>query len=197
MLRQLLESARQRLLYNQMAAQVAFAGSLVLGALILLLLAGTQILDWRILAGLVACGVILGLVRTIRRLPSHYQVAVLVDRRAHLFDSLSTAWIFEQGKGTSQPAPEVAASQRSQAETLARNVDLESALPFTMPRAIYAMAGLFLVATSLFALRYGISHNLDLKPPLTSVVMDALGWTPPVVAEKSSTIAEARDFRPA
>ncbi len=192
MIRQLLENARQRLLYNQLAAQFTFAVSLVLGALILLLLAGTQILDWRILAVLVACGVILGLVRTIRRLPSYYRVAVLIDGRANLFDALSTAWIFEQGKGTSQPAPEIAAGQRAQAEALARNVDLETALPFTVPRAAYAMAGLFLVATSLFALRYGISHNLDLKPPLTSVVMDALGWTPAPAAEKSKHPAESR-----
>src|SRR5580700_117810 len=126
MIRQLLEDARQRLLYNQLAAQFTFAVSLILGAFILLLLAGTQILDWRILAVLVVCGAILGLVRTIRRLPSHYRVAVLLDRRAQLFDALSTAWIFEQGKGTSRPEADIAASQRSQAEALARNVDLES-----------------------------------------------------------------------
>ena len=63
-------------------------------------------------------------------------------------------------------------------------MDLERTLPFTMPRAIYAMGALFLVATSLFALRYGMSHTLDLKPPLTSVVMDALGWNPPASGEK-------------
>lgn len=192
MIRQLLESARRRLLYNQLASQFTFAVSLILGAFILLLLAGTEILDWRILAILVVCGAIFGLVRTIRRLPSHYRIAVLIDRRANLFDALSTAWIFEQGKGTAQPAPEVAASQRSHAETLARSVDVESTFPFTVPRAAYAMAGLFLVATSLFALRYGISHSLDLKPPLSEVVMDALGWTPPATAEKSKHPTESR-----
>jgi hypothetical protein len=133
-----------------------------------------------------------GLIRTFRSLPSLYHVAVLIDRRAQLFDSLSTAWIFELGKGTSTPIPEIVAGQRSQAEAMAREVDLETALPFTMPRATYAMAGLFLVATSLFALRYGISHNLDLKPPLTSVVMDALGWNPPASAEKSKHPVQSR-----
>ena len=54
------------------------------------------------------------------------------------------------------------------------------------------MAALFLIATSLFALRYGISHNLDLKPPLTTVVMDALGWTPPASAEKAKHPAQSR-----
>ena len=192
MIRQLLESARQRLLYNHLAAQFTFAVSLVLGAVILLLLIGTQILDWRLLAALAACGAIIGLIRTLRRLPSLYQVAVLIDRRARLFDSLSTAWIFELGQGTSQPAPEIVQGQRSQAESVAREVKLETALPFTMPRAAYAMAGLFLVATSLFALRYGISRSLDLKPPLTSVVMDALGWNPPASAEKTKHPAESK-----
>lgn len=192
MIRQLLENARQRLLYNQLAAQFTFAVSLVLGALILLLLAGTQVLDWRILAVLIVCGAIFGLVRTFRRLPSLYHVAVLIDRRARLFDTLSTAWIFELGKGTAIPSPEIAAGQRSQADAVAREVDLETALPFTMPRATYAMAALFLIATSLFALRYGISRSLDLKPPLTTVVMDALGWNPPASAEKQKRPAESR-----
>ncbi len=192
MIRELLESARQRLLYNQLAAQFTFAVSLVLGAVILLLLAGTQILDWRILAVLAGCGAILGLIRTFRRLPSLYHVAVLIDRRAQLFDSLSTAWIFELGQGTFTPAPEMAAGQRAQAEALAKGVDLENALPFTLPRATYAMAALFLVATSLFAIRYGITRNMDLKPPLTTVVMDALGWNPPVTPEKAKHPLESK-----
>ena len=192
MIRQLLESARQRLLYNQLAAQFTFAVSLVLGAVILLLLAGTQILDWRILAVLVACGAIFGVVRTIRRLPSLYNVAVLIDRRARLFDSLSTAWIFEVGQGTAPPSPEMLAGQRTQAEAVAREVDLENAFPFTLPRAVYAMAALFLVATSLFALRYGMSRNLDLSAPLLAVVMDAMGWNPPVSAEKAKRPSESK-----
>src|SRR5579884_2222318 len=104
MIRELLEDARQRLLYNQLAAQFTFAVSLVLAAVILLLLAGTQILDWRILAVLIVCGAVFGLVRTIRRLPSLYQIAVLIDRRAQLFDTLSTAWVFELGQGTAHPS---------------------------------------------------------------------------------------------
>src|SRR5579863_9641009 len=163
MIRQLLENARQRLLYNQLAAQFTFAVSLVLGAIILLLLAGTQILDWRVLAVLIVCGAVFGLVRTVRRLPSLYHVAVLIDRRARLFDSLSTAWIFELGQGTAKPVPGMMAGQRAQAEAMAKSVDLEHALPFTLPRATYAMAALFLVATSLFAIRYGITRNMDLK----------------------------------
>ena len=192
MIRSLLESARRRLFFNHLAAQFTLAVSLILGAVILLLLLGTQLLDWRILAALVAAGSAFGVVQAIRRLPSLYHVAVLIDRKARLFDSLSTAWIFEQGKGTASPTPMMEAGQREQAESLAREVNLEQALPFTMPRTVYAMAALFLVATSLFALRYGISHSLDLKPPLNTLVMDALGWNPPASAEKSKKPAESR-----
>ena len=52
--------------------------------------------------------------------------------------------------------------------------------------------GCFWSPPACFALRYGISHKLDLKPPLTSVVMDALGWNPPVSAEKAKASAESR-----
>jgi len=192
MIRSLLESARRRLFFNHLAAQFTLAVSLILGAVILLLLLGTQLLDWRILAALVAAGSAFGVAQAIRRLPSLYQVAVLIDRKAGLFDSISTAWIFEQGKGTALPTPMMEAGQREQAESLAREVNLEQALPFTMPRTVYAMAALFLVATSLFALRYGISHTLDLKPPLNTLVMDALGWNPPASAEKSKKPGESR-----
>ena len=43
------------------------------------------------------------------------------------------------------------------------------AVPFTIPRAAYAMAGLFLVASSLFALRYGFERKLDLRQPLAAL----------------------------
>jgi hypothetical protein len=192
MLRTLLESARRRLLCNHLAAEFTVAVSLSLGAVILLLLLGTQLLDWRILGTLVVLGAAFGVVQTLRRLPSLYQVAILIDRKAGLFDSLSTAWIFEQGLGTARPVPSIAEGQRTQAESLAREVNLERALPFTLPRATYAMAALFLVASSLFALRYGISRNLDLKAPLDTLVMDALGWNPPASADKNKKPAESR-----
>lgn len=192
MIQLLLENARRRMLYNQLAAQFTFAVSLVLGAVILLLLLGTQLLDWRILGILAGCGIVFGLVQTFRRLPALYQVAILLDRRAQLCDALSTAWAFEEGRGTAAPEAGIRDCQKAQAEALGCQVNLEDALPFTMPRAAYAMAGLFLVASSLFALRYGIARNLDLKAPLSAVVMEALGWNPPMSAEKSKHPAQSK-----
>ena len=65
-------------------AQFALAAALLMGGLILLLLAGTQILDWRLVAVLALGGLGLALYRMFRRMPSDYRIAVLVDERAGL-----------------------------------------------------------------------------------------------------------------
>jgi hypothetical protein len=44
-----------------------------------------------------------------------------------------------------------------------------------MPRAVYLMAALVLVASSLFALRYGLSKRLDLRPPLARILQHTPG----------------------
>ena len=48
-----------------------------------------------------------------------------------------------------------------------------------MPRAVYALAALGLVASGLFALRYGFTRSLDLRAPLARIVMENFGGTPP------------------
>src|SRR5205809_5380619 len=73
-------------------------------------------------------------------------------------------------------------AQKVQAERVAENVDLERAVPFVMPRAAYALAALGLVATCLFALRYGMTRTLDLKAPLATILMQTFG---------SSTVEQA------
>ena len=82
--------------------------------------------------------------------------------------------------GTTGVSPDVLPSTLELAETetsstawplaqMARTVDLRQAVPFTMPRAVYAAGLLAFVATSLFALRYGLNHRLDLRPPLAKL----------------------------
>lgn len=46
-----------------------------------------------------------------------------------------------------------------------------------MPRSIYAMAALTLVAASLFGLRYGLTRSLDLHPPLARILQQTFGYT--------------------
>lgn len=175
MILKLIQRARRRFLWNEIFSSLALAAALVIGALILLLLFGTQILDWRILAVVCAAGLGIFLYRTFRRLPPPYKIAIFLDHRAELQDSLSTALFFEDPSRGFPGNASVRAAQRSHAERLLDRIDLARALPFTLPKAAYAVGALGLVASSLFALRYGIDRRLDLKPPLTSILMDSLG----------------------
>jgi hypothetical protein len=77
-------------------------------------------------------------------------------------------------------APDIRRAQFEEAGRLAQSVDVRRAVPYTMPRAVYVMAGLALVAGSLFALRYGLSRRLDLKQPLASFLPESLTGGKPV-----------------
>jgi hypothetical protein len=170
MIRTLIQQARKRLLWNQLAAGLALAGTLMAAGLILLLIAGTRILDWQFPTLLGLGGLVVGVVVAVRHLPSSLATAITLDRAAGLHDALSTALHFENRPP--QPATE---AQRQQAETLVRGVDLSAALPLQTPRALYWMATLFVAASGLFALRFGLTHTLDLRPTLVNAVMDSLG----------------------
>ena len=60
--------ARRRFLWNQVLAQGAWALSAAMGAVIVLLLLGTQILDWQWLLLLPVATLVVGTWRTLRRL---------------------------------------------------------------------------------------------------------------------------------
>lgn len=175
---ELVGQARRRFLYNEILAQGAWALSAAMGAVIILLLAGTQILDWQWLLLLPVATCAAGVWRTIRRLPSGYAIAQMVDRRLGLVDTLSTAFFFATGRadgGKSGGSPGVRAWQRTHAERLCERVRVSEAVPFTMPRAAYALAILGITASSLFALRYGLDRRLDLQKPLARILQQAFG----------------------
>ena len=175
MIEAVIRRARRRYVANELLAQGAYAVSAGMAGVILLLITGTQILDWRFLAAISAGTLALGAYRTLRRVPAPYKIAQFVDRRLFLADTLSTAWFFAH---TGRPVPAMRDGQRAQAERAAEMADLERAVPFAMPRAIYALAGLGLLAFSLFALRYGITRTLDLRAPLARILMDSFGAAP-------------------
>ena len=175
---ELVGQARRRFLYNEILAQGAWALSAAMGAVIILLLAGTQILDWQWLLLLPVATCAAGVWRTIRRLPSGYAIAQMVDRRLGLVDTLSTAFFFATGRadgGKSGGSPGVRAWQRTHAERLCERVRVSEAVPFTVPRAAYALAILGITASSLFALRYGLDRRLDLQKPLARILQQAFG----------------------
>jgi hypothetical protein len=171
----LVRRARRRVLHNELFSQGANAFCAALVAFILLLLFGTRALDWRwtllIPIGAAAAGIYVAW----KRLPSLYNVAQLVDHRMSLADSLSTALYFGQEERRAHVSAEVRELQFKEAERLSEGVDARKAIPYALPRAMYAAGALLLVASSLFALRYGLSRRLDLKPPLASILQQTLG----------------------
>src|ERR1035438_1132066 len=107
-------------------------------------------------------------------MPSRYAVAQLVDRRLGLADNLSTALFFSEVDPGARVATDIRRAQFEEAGRLAQSVEVRRAVPYTVPRAVYLMAGLAMVAGSLFALRYGLSRRLDLRQPLASFLPESL-----------------------
>lgn len=174
----LIRRARRRLLYNELLAQGSIAVSAALIAWILLLLIGTEVLDWYWVLLIPAAAMVVAGYRVRRRLPALYQSAQIIDRRLDLADSLSTA-VYFNGDPAFPPSPEFRRLQSQQAERMAAGVDVRRAVPYQLPRAAYVMAGLILLAGSLFALRYGLTRRLDLSQPMARILQQALGWDTP------------------
>jgi hypothetical protein len=189
----LVRLARRRLLGNELLSQGANASSAALAALILLLLLGTQILSWQWAVTIPLAALAAGFYQVRRRLPSHYAVAQIVDHRMELADTISTALYFSQQEPSSPASREVRQTQFERADELAQSVDVRRAVPYIMPRTIYLMAALFLVAGSLFALRYGLSKRLDLKQPLASMLPESFSLGKPTEHARNSRPNPKRD----
>jgi hypothetical protein len=170
-----IRQARRRLLANELFAQAANAFGAALLAFILLLLAGTELLRWEWLVLLPAAAAGIGLFAALKRLPSPYATAQIIDRRMGLADTLSTAWFFGRTEWP-RASSGMLRGQREQADRISRTLDVRRAIPFKMPRSAYAVAALALLASSLFALRYGITRRLDLHPPLARILEQRFGF---------------------
>src|SRR5579871_659373 len=171
----LVRMARRRVLHNELLCQGANAASVALAAVILLLVLGTQILSWYWAILLPAVGVGIALYRVRRRMPSSYAVAQRVDRRLGLADTISTAVYFSEPSAEARTSPEWRRLQLAEAERAAQNVDVRQAVPYVIPQTAYIAAALLLVASSVFALRYGLTAHLDLKQPLASILRQRFG----------------------
>jgi hypothetical protein len=187
----LIRKARRSLLYNDLLFQGVTAVCAALAAFIVLLLLGTEILDWYWLLPIPLATLAVALYRVRKRVPSPYVAAQIVDRRMELADSLSTA-IYFSGEGASKAPAGLRLRQFEQAERAAAGVDVRRAIPFTVPRSVYPMAALVLVASSLFALRYGLTRRLDLGMPMARIVADALGLD----FSKTASAPERKNIRP-
>lgn len=144
-------------------------GAAMCGA-VLLMFAGTQILDWYWLFVLFVASLALGLWRMWRRLPSAYTIAQQIDTRLSLADTLSTAWHFSRSAASAGNG--LREAQRAQAESTAQTVDAAAVFPIAVPKALYAAAAIAAVAIGMFGLRYGITRSLDLRPSMMQIAYD-------------------------
>jgi hypothetical protein len=143
---------------------------IAMGGSIVLLLAGTEILDWYWIALLAAASLGAGAYRLRKKIPSTYELARRIDRRLKLADTLSTATYFASPEARADEA--VCRRQRRDAEELARSVDVRQAVPFTRSRYTYPAIGFAMVAFGLFAVRYAVTRSLSLEPSLVRIAYD-------------------------
>ena len=161
-----LGGVRRRYITTQLLRHGVVATAAGLAGLILLLVLGTQVMDWVWPVGLFTLAFGWGAWRFLRALPSEYRLAQMADGRLGLADALSTAFYFRTESGP------VIEAQRSRAEEIARQLSPELAVPMAWPKAVYAAAVLALVALSLLGIRYGMLHTLDLRAPVSEAIVD-------------------------
>ncbi len=166
----LLVRARRRWLLNVVAESASIGLGAALAGAILLLLAGTQILDWYWPAILFAGAFGWSAWRTTRKMPAIYPMAQRIDRRLGLEDTLSTALWFRDARAGAGSA--IVDRQRTEAESAAGRSDARRAVPLAFPRPLYGAAALALVAGGMFLLRYGVLRTLDLRQPLVEAMID-------------------------
>ncbi len=137
---------------------------------ILLLLIGTQILDWYWLVLLTAISLGVGLYRLRGSVPSLYRLAQRIDRRLGLADALSTATHFSANPDRDRQA--ICDSQRREAEASVARVDVRQAFPYQRSRYLLPALGLSLVAFGLFAVRYVVTGSISLEPSLLKIAYE-------------------------
>jgi hypothetical protein len=146
--------------------------ALVFGGIILMLLLGTQILDWYWLVLLGGVGAGIALYRVLRSRIAPYRVAQVLDREFELKDSLSTAWFLRRGANPREDS--VAQFQIARAEELAEAVRVAEAFPFRAQRTWAVAGALAAVAFGLFAVRYMVTSSLSLRQSLIPLRLEAV-----------------------
>jgi hypothetical protein len=152
--------------------QGAIAASLVFAGCALILVLGTQLLNWYWLVLLASAGILIAALRVRRRRASVYLTAQTLDFRLELHDSISTAWHLNQTPALAEtPAGRL---QLSQAEILASEIDPNSVFPVKLHRSWAFALALAAVVLSLFSVRYLVQRNMSLKHSLVPLHLDRL-----------------------
>jgi hypothetical protein len=179
----LIRRGRRRQLRHLLVQEASLSAALALAGAILLLVAGSQILNWYWPLLLFSGSLAVGAYRARARMLSAYQVAQRIDDRLGLHDTLSTAYYFTEHPERTGAPREFVERQRMAAEEAARSADVRYGLPFFAPRTFYVNAGLVLVVAAMFGLRYGINRSLDLRTPLVHIAFDGFLGSPRQIAD--------------
>src|SRR5260370_39550663 len=141
----LVRRARRRRLFQILLDEGALASAIAFGGGIVLLVLGTEILDWYWLAVLFAAGLGMGAYRLRKNSKSRYEIACTLDRNLALNDALSTALYFAEYPERSKSSHRVVEQQREMAQEIARRADVRRGLPFAVSRSVYASGWLALI----------------------------------------------------
>src|SRR4051812_36671189 len=162
MIAAVIERARRRLFWNEIVERGSSALSVTMGVVVVLLLLGAEIVSYLWLIALAAVFSTAVAWRVVRRRPGGYTTAQLVDRRLDLSDTLSSALFFSTQPATGSADP-ARMALRDSAMRLCENLSLAKAVPLSAGRSSLAAGVLAFTAISLFALRYGVEHRLDIR----------------------------------
>src|SRR5262249_45621677 len=153
----LIRRGRRRQVRNLLIHEASFSAVLALAGAVLLLILGTQILNWYWPVILFAGSLAAGVYRARDKVRSPYQVAQAMDGQLGFHDALSTALYFNHHPERAHAPREFIEHQRHTADDLARSADIRRGLPFVAPRTFYINAALALLVFGMFGLRYGIN----------------------------------------
>ena len=157
----LIKNSRRRLHLQIFSSQALVALSIGAAGLVLLLILGTQVLNWYwpLLLGAGSFGYLV--YRVWNRLPSLYQAAQIVDRRLHTHDLFSSAHHF-LGKSNTRLSDALIEIANHEAQSVSPSV----AVPFHLPSGWVRAVGIAVAALSLLVFRYAFQSSLDLGPPI-------------------------------
>lgn len=162
----LVAAARKRTIAHLAVEQALTGACAALAGAALVLVAGSDILDWRWLIVLFAGGAGWSAWRTMRRIQGPYEIAQAIDRRMELSDTLSTAYFFGEESRRGLVPPELWSLQRERAERSSRELEAAQVFPWTLPRQAYLAGAMIALMGGLLMLRYGLLGTLDVRAPM-------------------------------
>jgi hypothetical protein len=162
----LVDAARRRTMAHHVVEQALTGTCAALAGAALILIAGSDILDWRWLILLFAGGVGWSAWRTLKRIKGPYEVAQEIDQRMELNDTLSTAYFFNGEDKRNLVVAELWQLQRDRAEAASQSLRPADVFPWALPRQAYVAALMIALMGGLLIARYGLMGTLSVRAPM-------------------------------